>query len=58
MGDKVKILPSQARGDVIQVERHHQIIKVGVPGDKVGVSIRDIEAIDVERGSIVTNPKD
>ena len=58
MGDKLKILPSQARGDVIQVEMHHQIIKVGVPGDKVGVSVRDVEAEDIERGSIVTNPKD
>ncbi len=56
-GDKIIILPAKTGkgvvGEVKTVEMHHEALKEGIAGDNVGVNIRGIGKMDIERGDII-----
>lgn len=53
VGKHVVFMPSGAKGEVKDIEMHHQKMKEALPGDNVGFSVRGVGKNDIHKGDVV-----
>ena len=53
--DKFKIVPSMKDTMVRSIQKHDQAFKDAIPGERVGLSLKDLKPEDVPRGHIISN---
>jgi selenocysteine-specific elongation factor len=56
IGDEIEILPSERRSSVRSLQSHSTQEEHALPGERVAVNLRGLEASDVQRGEVITHP--
>ena len=54
-GMRLSFAPSIINGEVIKIEKNRKAINEAGPGDKIGLSIKDIEEGEIKRGYVASN---
>lgn len=52
-GLKIIVKPSNKISEVKSIEMHNKSISVAIPGDNVGLSLKDVTKKDIKRGSVL-----
>ena len=53
VGQKVVVMPSGAKGEVKDIEMHHQKIQSAETGDNVGFSLKGVDKKSIRRGDVI-----
>lgn len=53
VGDELELLPSRLRTSVRQLQCHNQSVDTALPGQRVGVNLRQLETGDISRGDVL-----
>merc|ERR1711988_381725 len=57
-GMQLRFAPSNLTAECKSVEMHHTQLTQAIPGDNVGLSVRNIPAKDLKKGYVISNDKD
>ena len=53
--DSLKVLPTTKTAQIRSIQKHDDDADTAVTGDRVGLSLKGIEAEDLDRGYVLTN---
>lgn len=56
--DTLKLLPTEKTAQIRSIQKHDDDADFAISGDRVGLALKNIESVDLDRGFVLTNDPD